>query len=301
MSAIAVAKKDFKGARRARTLWLVAALLAVVGGLMAYVWNQGTDQTSAEAVRELLQTVAVIMSFLLPIVVLVASYLAIAGERESGGIKFLLGLPNTRRDVLFGKFISRTLIATLSVVFMFVVTLAVALVQFGAFPVAVFLGVLAVTALYATVFVSIAVALSAFVKSRSRAVAGAIGAYFGLIIINLGIPVISIQSILEYLHQDLLGMEANPDLYNFVLHLSPLYAFQKIQNLVLPKELWTFPFGDSASNSREVSTGFGGGEVVAPEGLPIYLTDEFSVVIFAFWLVVPLTVAYWKFNRADLS
>jgi len=301
MSTLTVAKKDFKGARRARTLWLVAALLAVVAGLMAYVWEAGSTQTDAEAVRELLRTVAAIMSFLLPIVVLVASYLAIAGERESGGIKFLLGLPNTRGDVIVGKFLSRTLIAGLSVVFMFLVAIAVALVQFGAFPVAVFVGVVVATTLYATVFVSIAVSLSAFVKSRSRAVAGAIGAYFGLIIINLGIPVISIESILKYLHQDLLGMEANPDLYNFVLHLSPLYAFQKVQNLVLPKELLSFPFAESASNAEQVSRGFGDSEVVAPEGLPLYLTDEFSVLILTLWLVVPLSVAYWKFNRADLS
>ena len=35
--------------------------------------------------------------------------------------------------------------------------------------------------------------------------------------------------------------------------------------------------------------------------LPVYLTDEFSLVILAFWLVVPLSLGYWRFNGADLK
>ena len=33
----------------------------------------------------------------------------------------------------------------------------------------------------------------------------------------------------------------------------------------------------------------------------MYLRDEFSVVVLAFWLVVPLVLSYLLFERADLE
>lgn len=42
-------------------------------------------------------------------------YRAIVGERESGSLKFLLGLPHTRRDVILGKLIGRVSTVTVAV------------------------------------------------------------------------------------------------------------------------------------------------------------------------------------------
>jgi ABC-2 type transport system permease protein len=300
MSTLAVTKKDFKGVRRAKTLWMVTGLLAVLAGLLAWVaGDPGRMDSEAAVARDLFNAIAVLLSFLLPIVVLVACYLAIAGERESGGIKFLLSLPNSRRDVFVGKFLSRTLVVTSSVLVMFLVVIVLSLVRVGTVP-GVMLGIVALVALYGTVFVSIAVSLSAFVKTRSRAIGSAVGAYFGLIIINLGIPVISVKSIVSYAHHDILGMARNPDLYNFVWYLSPFVAFQKAKNLVMPLEMRSTMFQDSVRNEAEIESAAMNGREIAPE-LPVYLTDEFSLVIFAFWLVVPLAIGYWRFQRADLD
>lgn len=295
MSTLAVARKDFKGARRAKTLWIVAALLALIGGLFAYVGNADPGQSDAEVVREMMFATGQLMSFLLPIVVMVASYLAIAGERENGGIKFLLSLPNTRRDVVVGKYLSRTVVSGLAVSIMFAVILIVGLIRFGAFPAPVVLGITALTLVYAAAFVSVAVAFSAFVGTRSRAVAGAVSSYFLLVIVQLQLPVISVTEMVSFVTEDVLGMDANPDLYNFVLHLSPFWAFRKAINLVVPQELRIVYFEDSADN---VQSGFAQG--VDPE-LPVYLTDEFSLVILAGWIVVPLLIGYWRFQRADID
>ena len=89
MSAISVAKKDFRGAKRSRLLWAAAVVLGLIAAFAAYVSGTATG-ASTRTVQELFVLLAQVLAVLLPIVALVATYLAIAGEREGGGIKFLL-------------------------------------------------------------------------------------------------------------------------------------------------------------------------------------------------------------------
>ncbi|WP_265111561.1 ABC transporter permease [Halosolutus halophilus] len=298
MSLRTVAKKDFTGARRSRTLWTAATLLGLIAVLLAYV-NQGHRQTDAEAVQGLFQMITQVLAVLLPIVALTGSYLAIAGERESGGIKFLLSLPNTRRDVFAGKLLSRIGIVASGVVFMFIAASSVSLTKHGAFPVGVVLGTLLMTIVYGSVFVSIAVSMSAAAASRSRAIAGALASYFVLVILYV-FPVIQVKTIVRGIHASILGMESNPDLYNAVQYTSPYLAYRKAINLVVPDGLEQRLFRDSARNV-DAAANVGRGATEVDLDLPFYLTDEFSLVILALWLVVPLLVGYWAFERADLE
>jgi len=305
MSTLAVAKKDFKDVRRAKTLWLVIGLLGLISGLLAYVFNGPTGTPDSEVVQDLFYSVAGINAILLPIVVLVATYLAIAGERESGSIKFLLGLPNSRRDVVLGKLLSRFGMVTVAVAVMFVVALIIALVRFAVFPIGVFVGVFAMTVLYGGVFVGVAVAVSALTSSRSRAVAGAVGTYFVSILVFF-LPGINVRAIVRFLHEDILGLGTNLDLYQFVQYASPFFAFQKALNLVVPERMQTEFFkservngaaqGGQGPNSREAYEA-----AVEAVDLPFYLSAEFGLVILAAWLVVPLALGYWRFERADLG
>jgi ABC-2 type transport system permease protein len=291
MSALAVARKDFKAASRSRTLWTVAVLLGMLAALMAYAY-QGYQTSDIQTVREMFRQLGIILSFLLPLVALVASYLSIAGEREDGGIKFLLSLPNTRRDVLLGKLLSRQLLVVCGVVFMFVSAVSVSLARHGTLPVGLVLSLLAITVVYGAVFVGVAVAFSSAVASRSRAIGGSIASYFVLVVLYI-FPMVRIPAIVQWLHHGILGMEPNLALYDAVKYTSPVTAYQKSLNLVLPEpmEMQVFsrpiPEGVRASNFE-------------PD-LPFYLSDEFSLVVFAVWLVVPLVAGYWLFERADLE
>ena len=223
-----------------------------------------------------------------------ASYLAIAGERESGGIKFLLSLPNTRRDVFVGKLASRLGIVTAGIGFMYVAAISVALTRHGAFPAAVVFGTLLVTVVYGATFVSVAVSMSAAAASKSRAIAGAFGSYFVLVILYV-FPVIQVPTMVRWLHTTILGADPNPDLYNAVQYTSPYLAYRKATNLVLPADMRQVIFASSLPDDISY------GSAAANTELPLYLQDEFSVVVLAFWLVVPLLVGYWLFERADLE
>jgi len=84
----------------------------------------------------------------------------------------------------------------------------------------------------------------------------------------------------------MLGSDPNPNLYNLVTYTSPYVAFRKATNLVFPPTQRSEVFRRSAE---------AGGE------LPVYLSDEFSLVVFAVWLVCPPVLGYLRFARADLE
>jgi ABC-2 type transport system permease protein len=296
MSVLTVAKKDFKGARRSKSVWLVAIVLGAIAALLAHA-SSGFGKSDLRVVQEVFGRLGLVLAFLLPIVALVASYLAIAGERQSGGIKFLLALPNSRLDVFLGKLLSRLLVVTGAVALMFLTAVSVALTRHGAFPAGVVGGMFVLTAVYGAVFVGVAVAFSAAVRTRAHAIAASLAAYFGLVLLYV-FPVISITQIAAAVHQELLGMESNPDLYNAIRYTSPYLAYQKATNLVVPTELEQRPFRSSIDGLEETERYR---EALANPDLPVYLSDEVSLVILAVWLVVPLVAGYWLFERADLE
>lgn len=308
MKTLTVAKKDLKNVRRSRSMWAAAVGLGMIAALVVYA-GQGYNQTPTEIVQSHFHLLTQLLAVILPIVALAASYLAIAGEREGGGIKFLLSMPNTRWDVFSGKLASRLSAVAVGVGIIFLAASSIALTQYGVFPASVIAGTFAVTLLYGAVFVNIGISFSAAVASRSRAIAGALVSYFVLIILYI-FPVIQVKTLIKWVHTSILGLEANPDLYNAVQYTSPFLAYQKAINLVVPEELEQRLFSDSATNiGQSANAGSSGGTVgantmgpvsVDPD-LPIYLTDEFSLVILAFWLVVPLLIGYMLFKGADLE
>lgn len=296
MSALTVAKKDFTAARRSRSLWTAGVGLGAIAVLLTY--TGGTAVGGQAAVDRLFVQLTRLLAVLLPIVALAAAYVAIAGEREGGGIKFLLSMPNTRWDVYAGKLASRLVVVAAGVGIVYVAATSMSLTTYGVVAAGVVVGSLLLTVVYGSVFVSVGIAFSAVTASRTRAIGGALASYIGLVILYV-VPLVSVENMVRWLHHTMLGLEQNPDLYNAVRFTSPYVAYQKAINLVVPLELERRFFTSSARNvepgrrrPRE--------EVLEPE-LPLYLTDEFSLVVLAFWLVVPIAVGYWAFARAELE
>jgi len=300
MSVVSVARKDLKNVRRSWPLWAGGIFLAIIATLLAYA-NQGFGLTGREAVQQTFSILTVVLGLLLPIVALVVSYLAIAGEREGGGIKFLLSLPNRRRDVYAGKLLSRLTVAAAGLGFVYLAATSVSLAKHGAFPPVVVFGTLLVTLAYGSLFVTVGLALSASVATQGQAIARSLVAYFVLVLLYI-FPVLRISSAVEAFHTRVLGMDANPDLYNAIEYTSPYRAYQKATNLVVPTEFEQRPFMDSAADAG-AGAGPGGAPeaVMLPPDLPVYLTDEVAVLIIAVWIVVPLYAGYRLFEGAELE
>lgn len=278
MNALEVARKDFLDVRRSKVTWLVLLIYTGFAGLVMYT---GIDTFRyRDAVRQtvLFNLFGLVRSgaFLVPIVALVVAYLAIAGERETGSVTFLLGLPNTRGDVVVGKFLSRGFVIVLGICGAYLVIAAFLAGPYPVFPVGPYLVMFGMMLLYAVAYVAIAIGISASVASKSRAAAAGFGAYFALNVF----PVLqSPESLVEKLHADILGLSEAPNLYAFAGNLVPDQA------LLL---------GVSAIDDLRVGPG-------VPTDAPFYLQPTVAPVILCLWIVVPLVVGYARFRAADLT
>ncbi|PSQ41205.1 ABC transporter, partial [Halobacteriales archaeon SW_5_68_122] len=98
MSVLAVAEKDFRDAVRSRLMIGVAVLfVAFTGGGIALIVAFTPEEIgiggAIEAVRQLIFGSSALF---VPIVALGIGFKSIAGERQSGSLKLLLSLPNSR-------------------------------------------------------------------------------------------------------------------------------------------------------------------------------------------------------------
>lgn len=283
MSWSAIAKKDFRDARRAKMLWGATGVFVFFFGLLLLPLDQGGD-SAAEAAREATTVLLFPAGFFLPLVVISMAYLAIAGERSSGSIKYLLGLPNSRGEVLLGKFIGRAAIASIAVALAVAVGAVLLFVKFGT-ATSEYLIFATMTLYLALVFTAIAVGVSALAATRGKAMAGTIGIYFVFGVLWI-IPGINPQDSVSYLVEDLLGMGPAPEFYEFVQNISPVIAYFEAANGFIngaPDDVGSADFHPAAADT------------------PWYLTDDFLLVVLLAWLVVPLALGYWRFSRAELG
>jgi ABC-2 type transport system permease protein len=274
MSLQAVVRKDFLDVRRAKLVWGVGVLYTLFAVLS--FWGIGSNP--GNDVYNALFSMAGIGVLIIPLVALVAAYLSVAGERESGNLKFLLSYPNSRRDVVLGKFVARAVVVLASIVVAFVVGLGMAFYYFPTVELPDYVGFVAITLVYALSYVAIAVGISAASSSRSRAMGAAIGSWFVLNVFWNFLP-IQPSSVIEFV-ADKLGTSVSNNFKDLVWSLSPTGAYFNAIEPIFPERMT-------------------GGSTAATD--PFYLQPEFMFVILAFWIVAPLALGYWRFERADLG
>ena len=180
MSWRAVAWKDFEDAVRSYWLWGLSALFVLVVTGSAFVLGDATQGTvSSSAVVGALN--GFFVTSLVPLIAVVMGYRAVVGEHESGSLKLLLSLPHSRADVVFGKVVGRAGAVAVPIAVGFLLPLVVFVatgvtVEFGRY-----VGFTALVALLGTVFVSLAVGVSAAATTGRRAIAGVVALYFLLV------------------------------------------------------------------------------------------------------------------------
>jgi ABC-2 type transport system permease protein len=281
MSTIAIAKKDFRDGIRSRVLISLTVLFAVFIAGAAYFFTEiAPPETASNGISS--ETLSIVVSlayptyFLLPIVGTLVGYRAIVGERTSGSLKFLLGLPHSRRDVVAGKLLGRSGIITVAVLAGFAVGGIVLYALTDTFAVEVFVIYTVVTVLLGMTFVSIAIAFSSAARSSSVATTGAIT----LVLLFVVLWRVFLY-IVQYAAQKLGLMGTSrpfPDWYIFVRDLNPTLAYENLTNALV----------------AAIHPG------TSPVYKPFYLENWFGSVVLAFWLVVPIGLAYLRFQTTDL-
>ena len=297
MSWALVARKDFEDVIRSFMLWSVLGVSLLFLGIISFGVSTGnTDQAGQETVYQLFNSVGA--QILIPLMALIFTYMAIAGERESGSLRILFGLTHGRGDVVIGKLLSRTATMAVSMLVAGVVVLALILVQFDSLDVDGFLAFLVLTQLLVLTFSGIGIGISSIASSRIRAMGAAVGSYVVFFIVWN-----PLAAVLHYAAKgELAGLEA-PDWYLFFLNLNPLNTYRYTLGNQLDQYMGTFVGWPAIVEDIPAE------QLSNPDALLLtnrandafYTTDWFAVVVFLVWLAVPVLVGYWQFQRADLN
>jgi len=217
-----------------------------------------------------------IASLFIGLTAIVIAYKALAGERELGSMKLLLGLPHTRRDVVFGKVLGRTATLAIPIVVGFGAAGLYGSLMISAFSFVDYLIFLGLTVVFALAFVSIVVGISGSTGSTSRASALAVGFFLLFELIWDGV-----SFGLVYVVNGFALPETMPNWLYVVNQIPPSSAYVTSMMALIPDAT---VMGDSAATEIDA----------------FYGTEWLGVVMLAFWIVVPLAIGYWRFSRADL-
>lgn len=267
-SVVGVVRQDALDARRARLMQAVLGLYVLfVGFIFA-----GVGLTPDQPVNTAIQITAFVGFLFVPLVSLLAGYLAVAGERESGTIRFLLGYPLARSDVVLGKYVSRLGLVSVAVCLAFLVGGAVATELFAEPRLAAVATFGGLTLLFAAAYVGVGIAVSAASGSRGRAMTKTVAAYFVFTLLWSRIAPITVPQVVAGTADLLLSVQLSGPLWELFAALSPTEAYYQSLQL-LP----------------------GGLGVDAPVG------GVTAVAVLLGWVVVPPALGYLSFARADID
>ncbi|WP_158058292.1 ABC transporter permease [Halorussus halophilus] len=263
-----VARRDLRSVYRSRLGPAVAILtLAFTVGsvaLMAYLSN-GYRPDTDQAVLVL----SSVLSFVVPLMALLSSYSAIVGERTTGSVRFLLGLPNSRAEAFLGKFVSRSVVVLAPLAAgMFGATVVVeGFYQGGSFAAVPVIAL--VSAILALLFVGFGLTASAMADTDTQAVSLAVGIYA---VLRAGWPV---AQWLGTRHLDY--ADPKPEWYFWFGRINPLNAYIRVTDVLRPEM-----YHPLITRTSELDS--------------VILSPEFALVVLACWTIsVPLVgLAYFR-------
>jgi len=118
-------------------------------------------------------------AFFLPVLVLgtAVGYQSVVGERESNTVRFLLGLPGTRRDLVVGKLVARVGIVAGTILAVLVLAEGIVLVRLGSPHLLSFLVGAGWVLLVGVIWTTFVVGVSSAMASSYRALAVILGVY----------------------------------------------------------------------------------------------------------------------------
>lgn len=263
MAWASVAQKDFKDSVRSRTLWIMAIVLAVITAIPVILIR--TTAGAQASATNALQTVSSITQIIVPIMALMASYISISGERESGSIKILLGLPVTRKGAVIGKLIGRSAAVTTAITSVFLLCAAIIVLFYQSNASIQIMGVGGLTVLLGITFTGIGVGLSSFLAAKGKSMASAVALYLILLFWNI------VPTVLNMLTESLGIADLSNQQLLFIRQIEPMEAYSQLTQETLG---------------------------TAPSAL---LTPDQSIAVLILWMAIPLLLGYRRFNAADLS
>ena len=187
---LATADVEFRIALRNRWVAIAVALMALFSLVLSAAGSSATGTIGADRLSVVVASLTSLAVYLVPLVALLMSFDAIAGEVERGTLPLRLTYPVSRLEVLFGKLLAHLAILTLAVAVGYGIAAAAA---FWGDPAAgAGLGALWrlmwSSVLLGATFLGVGYAASALARRPSGAAGLAIGLWLGLIVLyDLGL------------------------------------------------------------------------------------------------------------------
>jgi ABC-type transport system involved in multi-copper enzyme maturation permease subunit len=268
-----IAREDVRHVLRDRLLW--GALVLVFLLTVPLFWQVlGGHSSPIEDIANLAYNLRIYVAILAGVI----AVKSVVGERESGTVRLLLGLPGTRRDVVLGKLISRVSMVIVVLLMLFVSLAGVLLLRAGGQYLVVILPVALWTLLYGAAWTGLTVGASAAFDSWYRTLAAfgvtyivfspAVRIWETLVLPLLAVPFTGTVGVGA---TSSLGTGMAPVWYQYVGRLNPIASY------VLGSVWVTDP---------NPST-------IGP--------NLFGVLVLLFFGTIPLLVGYRRFERADLG
>lgn len=256
-------------ARRNRWVAIAVALMVVFSLVLAAAGSAATGVLGADRLSVTVASLTSLSVYLVPLVALLMSFDAVAGEVERGTLPLLLTYPVARLELLLGKLLAHLAILALAIVAGYG---AAALAAIATDPRA----VAGLPALWRLTWTSVALgatflcagyALSSLARRPSGAAGLAIGLWLGLVVLyDLG----------------LLAAIVADDGGTFTTHIFPLAL------LANPADAFRL-FNLAASDATAAAAGVGG----AAASIPLW--QSLSMVLA--WPAFAMALAAWAFRR----
>lgn len=293
---VAVARKDFEDAVRSKMLWgLVFVFVSFLTMALLSAEQLFPEPVTVTATMALVG-VAMLAQLFIPGIALVAGYLSVVGERQSGSLRVLLSYPFSRFDIVVGKVVGRAVITGTALAVGFATASVLIVVLYGMPQATTFGGFVASGVLVGLTFTGLAVGGSAAAQTRGRAMALTIGSFMGMVFFWKPVVVGLYYGVIGSLP----GIQAE-SWYFLLKRLNPLEAYRVLTGAVLDRriaEVPEFPIEDvpttTSPEQLELSNRIAG-------EVPFYLEDWFSVIVLLVWGLVPIVVGYWRFKDSDLG
>lgn len=115
-SILAIAHNEIRIGIRNRWVILASLILLVFALLLVLLGSAPTGVTKASSLSVVVASLATLTVYLIPLIALLLSFDAIAGEIDRGTLQLTLASQVSRSEVIFGKFLGHLCVLTLAVI-----------------------------------------------------------------------------------------------------------------------------------------------------------------------------------------
>ena len=171
-----------------RNSWVLlsAGILAVFSILLVLLGSAPSGVVDAHPLTVAVASLSTLAVYLIPLIALLLSFDAVAGEVDRGTLQLVLATPVARWQVLFGKFIGHTAVLTIAIVAGYGIAGILGYTFGGADgyePLACLLSLVATSVLLCAVFVAVGYLASCFVRQTGTAAALAVGIWLATVVL----------------------------------------------------------------------------------------------------------------------